>query len=72
METLKSNIHPNQIIDPEVDGVDTRDYPDFSDAYLESGYIKENGKVRELTDAEIDYINDTHSDWVHDLVIDSF
>lgn len=67
-----TNIHPNQIIDPEVDGIDTRDYPDFSDAYLESGYIKENGKLRELTQSELDQINEDHSDWVYDLVMKTF
>ena len=52
----------------EVDGVDSRDYPDFSDAYI-SYALFANGT--ELSDEEMDQLNDEHSDLVHELAYDS-
>ena len=52
----------------EIDGIDTRDYPDFSDAYFS---YAEDHKGRELTDAEIDSLNDQHYDIVNELIHDN-
>jgi hypothetical protein len=38
----------------EVDGIDTRDYPDFADAFICSATV--NG--RQATDAELDQLQD--------------
>jgi len=47
----------------EVEGIDTRDYPDFCDAYISSAEI--NG--REATEEELDEINEDR-DFVYELV----
>ena len=49
----------------QIDGIDTRDYPDFVDAYI--SYAEIDG--RELTDEEYDYINNNHTDFVYDRVL---
>ena len=42
------------ISDIEVDGIDTRDYPDFCDAYIDKAQV--NG--RKATDWELDQLSD--------------
>ena len=49
----------------EIDGIDTRDYPDFCDAYICGGY-HEDGTP--LTDAELDELNEDSS-LVYELTI---
>jgi hypothetical protein len=51
----------------EVDGVDSRDYPDFSDAYISYATFTDG---TELNDDEMNELNDTHGDLVHELVYD--
>lgn len=51
--------------DIQLDGINTRDYPDFCDAYI--SYATYKG--RELTDSELDWVNE-HSDFVYECVID--
>jgi hypothetical protein len=43
-----------------VDGIDTTDYPDFCDAYIESASVLEDGEWREATDAELDELNEDY------------
>jgi hypothetical protein len=45
-----------QIIDIEVDDIDTRDYPDFCDAFIASAMWEDTGEL--LTDDELDAINE--------------
>ena len=47
----------------ELDGIDTNDYPDFCDAFIASADY--NGV--EMTDAQIDILNEDYS-FVHDCV----
>jgi len=44
--------------DFEVDGIDTRDYPDFCDAFICDASVIENGEWRDATDDEIDELNE--------------
>jgi len=44
--------------DFDVDGIDTRDYPDFCDAYICDASVIENGEWRDATDDEIDELNE--------------
>ena len=46
----------------EVEGIDTRDYPDFSDAYI--GYAEIDG--REATEEELDELSDDR-DFVYEM-----
>lgn len=52
-----------QITDIEVDGIDTRDYPDFCDAYIASATYM----GRDMTEEELDELNDD-SGFVHECV----
>ena len=49
----------------EIDGVDSRDYPDFCDAFISRAVWKETGV--ELTDDELDRIP---SDEIYEAVMD--
>lgn len=49
----------------EVDGIDTRDYPDFCDAYIVSADY--DGEA--MSDEQIDILNED-SNFVHDCVYD--
>jgi hypothetical protein len=53
----------SRIEDVEVDGIDTRDYPDFCDAFIASATYK----GREMTERELDRLNDD-SDFVYECV----
>lgn len=57
-----------RVVDLEVDGVDGRDYPDFSDAYF-SYACYEDGT--ELTDDELNELTDSHGDIVNQMAFDS-
>lgn len=42
----------------EVDGIDTRDYPDFCDAYIASAEVLDDMGWRDATEEELDVINE--------------
>jgi hypothetical protein len=44
-----------------------RDYPDFCDAFL----VGASYKGRELTEDELEYIQDSNPDWFYDKVWDT-
>jgi len=52
----------------EIDGVDPRDYPDFSDAYISYALFTDGS---ELNDEEMDQLHNDHGDLVHELAYDS-
>ena len=52
----------------EVDGVDPRDYPDFSDAYFSAGSFTDGTP---LNDEEIDQLSDQYGDLLYDKAYDS-
>ena len=58
------------LFDLEFDGVDYNDYPDFCDAYLSSASIMENGKPRDLTDEELEEVQDSNPDWFAEKLYD--
>ena len=55
----------NNITDIEIEGIDMRDYPDFCDAYISYAVWEDTGE--ELTDEELDKLNEEHSDLVNEL-----
>jgi len=57
----------SQIENMEFEGIDFSDYPDFVDAFLVSADID----GRELTEEEVDYLNDEHYEFVNESVFDS-
>lgn len=61
------NIDINKIDNMEFEGVDFNDYPDFVDAFLAAADY--DGK--EMTDEQIDYVNDTYYEFVNEQVYES-
>ena len=57
----------NKIDNMEFDGIDFADYPDFVDAFL----VAADYDGKELTEEQIDYINDAHYDFVNEQVYQS-
>lgn len=51
----------------EFEGVDFADYPDFVDAFL----VAADYNGIEMTEEQIDYINDEHYDFVNEQVFSS-
>lgn len=58
-----------KVVNLEVDGVDSRDFPDFCDAYF-SYACYEDGT--QLTDDELNEITDLHGDVVNKMAFESF
>jgi len=52
----------------QVDGVDSRDYPDFSDAYISQASFVDG---TDLSDDEMDELNDQHGELANELAFDS-
>lgn len=66
MQTRKEiKLDYSQIEDVQVDGIDERDAPDYCDAFICSA----NYKGREMTDEELEVLNED-SDFVYQCVID--
>lgn len=63
-----ATLNGRKVVDLEVDGVDSRDYPDFSDAYF-SYACYEDGT--ELTDDELEQLTEQNADVLHEKVFDS-
>lgn len=52
----------------EIDGVDSSDYPDFSDAYFSAGYFTDGTP---MSDEELDQLADTYGELVNSKAFDS-
>lgn len=63
INTMKIDI--NKVDNLEVDGIDTRDYPDFVDAFI--SYAEIDGEP--LTDEQLYELKNEYPDLVYDLVI---
>jgi hypothetical protein len=59
----------NEVDTIEVDGVDSKDYPDFCDAYI--SYAWNVKKDRECTDMELEILTEENLDLVNELAYDS-
>ena len=58
-------IDVNKLENIEVDGIDTRDYPDFVDAFI--SYAEMDGV--ELSDEQLDELNDNYPDLIYEAVL---
>ena len=63
-----ATLNGRKVINIEVDGVDPRDFPDFSDAYF-SYACYEDGTP--LTDQELDKLADQNGDILYEKAYDS-
>ena len=61
-------LNGKKVIDLEVDGVDSGDYPDFSDAYFSSGCY-EDGTL--LTEDELDQLTILADDVLWEMAFES-
>ena len=62
-------LNGKKVVDLEIDGVDSRDFPDFSDAYF-SGGCYEDGTP--LTEDELNKLTDLASDVLWTMAYESF
>ena len=53
------------VVDVEVDGVDSRDYPDFCDAYFSYAVYKDNGYC--LSDEDLSDLTEQNPDVVNQM-----
>ena len=60
-------LNGKKVVDLEVDGVDPRDYPDFSDAYFSYGCYEDG---TELTEDELNKLTDLASDVLWEMAFD--
>ena len=58
-----------KVVDLEVDGADSRDYPDFADAYFNYACYEDGTP---LTDDELNELTDLHGDVVNQMAFESF
>ena len=67
---MKNNkLDINEVEDLAVDGVDTRDYPDFCDAYFYEGWhIKDN---RALTEDELIQLGEDYPEVLNQMAFES-
>ena len=63
-----ATLNGRKVVDIEVDGVDSRDYPDFSDAYF-SYACYEDGTL--LTDDELNKFTEDNGDLLYEKAYDS-
>lgn len=57
-------------VELEIEGIDETDYPEFSKAYIKTGFIENPfGDVRRITTEEIDYIQKNHRDIIKEFVL---
>ena len=60
-------LNGKNVVDLEVDGVDPRDYPDFSDAYFSSGSYEDGTP---LTDEELERLTELAGDVLWEMAFD--
>jgi hypothetical protein len=53
-------INGRKVVDLVLDGVDRRDYPDFCDAYFDSGMYADDGS--DLSDDDLDKMKNLYPD----------
>ena len=61
-------LNGKKVIDLEIDGVDSGDYPDFCDAYFSGGCYEDGTK---LTDDELEHLTILAGDVLFEMAFDS-
>ena len=60
------NLDLSKIEDIEFDGINHDDYPDYCDAFVTSATYK----GRDLSEEELEWVGDEHSDWVYEKLME--
>ena len=68
-EQIAKRIKLANISNVKIAGIDHADAPDYVDAYIESADITIDGATREMTEAEIEWVQDNHADFVYEQVM---
>ena len=63
-----ATLNGRKVINIEIDGVDSRDYPDFSDAYFTYACYEDG---TQLTDDELNKLADQNGDVLYEMAYDS-
>jgi hypothetical protein len=63
-----ATLNGREVVDIEVDGVDSKDYPDFADAYFSSACYQDGTK---LTDDELNKFAEENGDLLWEKAYDS-
>ena len=63
-------LNGRKVVDVEIDGVDPTDYPDFCDAYFTYAVYEDTGE--ELTDAELEELNDSYPEVVNEMAYEYY
>lgn len=58
-------LNGREVIDAEVNGVDSRDFPDFADAYLSSAAWADSGE--DLNELELEQLEKANPELVYEL-----
>jgi hypothetical protein len=58
-----------EVVDLEIDGVDSRDYPDFCDAYFASAFFEDG---TELTECELEEFQDMYPELLSEMAYEHF
>ena len=61
-----TKVNNREVCDIEIEGIDTKDYPDFCDAFISVAYWKDTGE--ELTEEELEELNEDR-DYVYEEVL---
>ena len=61
-------LNGRDVVDVEVDGIDTSDYPDFCDAYFSRAVYNDTGE--ELTESELEELAEKNPDQLYDKITD--
>lgn len=63
------NLNGRDVVDVEVDGVDSTDYPDFCDAYFYGAVFADTGE--ELGDLELEALQQKYPDVLGQMAFES-
>lgn len=62
-------LNGRSVINAEIDGVDSNDYPDFCDAYFSYAVFEDTNE--ELTDEELEQLGDQNGDVINEIAHDN-
>lgn len=65
MKTSNISYRDRKIVDIEIDGIDSRDYPDFCDAYFSHAVYADT--LEPLTDEELEDFTENNLDLLNEL-----
>jgi hypothetical protein len=62
-------LYGRRVVDVEVDGVDSRDYPDFCDAYFSYAIFEDTKEA--LSDEELEQLAEENGDVLNEMAYES-